>query len=312
MSTLLVIGGSGFFGKSILDSFKRGQLEEWAILRIIIISRNSNRLRYETPELLDDRVQLLDMDICTADFLPEADYVIHAATSADVRNYLNNAKKERNNTEKGVLNYCELSKRFHKSSKILYVSSGAVYGIQPPELLHISEEYRVRNKSAFTNEKIDYAISKQKAEDAFRQLAALDFKVSIARCFSFVGRWLPRDQHFAIGNFLADGIAGCAIKVKADHQVYRSYMYADDLVRWLMVIVDNSSNSCEVYNVGSDHAVTMLELSDIFAEIFNTKVRKVLYTSSKVDRYIPSIAKAKDKLDLEVTVQLKNSIILSI
>jgi nucleoside-diphosphate-sugar epimerase len=38
MSTLLVIGGTGFFGKSILDSFKRGGLEKWGIERIIAMS----------------------------------------------------------------------------------------------------------------------------------------------------------------------------------------------------------------------------------------------------------------------------------
>jgi len=38
MSTLLIIGGTGFFGKSILDSFKRGGLEKWGIERVIAMS----------------------------------------------------------------------------------------------------------------------------------------------------------------------------------------------------------------------------------------------------------------------------------
>ncbi len=44
MSTLLVIGGTGFFGKSILDSFKRGGLKKWRIEHVIAISGSISRM----------------------------------------------------------------------------------------------------------------------------------------------------------------------------------------------------------------------------------------------------------------------------
>ena len=40
MISLLIIGGTGFFGKSILDSFQRGLLTPYAIDRIIVGARN--------------------------------------------------------------------------------------------------------------------------------------------------------------------------------------------------------------------------------------------------------------------------------
>ena len=50
MSTLLIIGGTGFFGKSILDAYSRGLLSTWSIEKIIVISRNANKLTSTNPE----------------------------------------------------------------------------------------------------------------------------------------------------------------------------------------------------------------------------------------------------------------------
>ena len=71
----------------------------------------------------------------------------------------------------------------------------------------------------------------------------------------FVGRYLPKDQNFAIGNFIADGIKGNEINVKTNRIVSRSYMYADDLVKWLLTIADNSKPTCPIYNVASDKEI---------------------------------------------------------
>lgn len=311
MSTLLIIGGTGFFGKSFLDSFQRGQLDEWGINRIIAMSRNAQRLRAEAPELLDERVELLNADIGTTEWLPSADYVIHAAASTDARNYLGQPEAERQNIQAGVYNYCRLAPKYHLNSKILYVSSGAVYGSQPPDLEFIDESYEVKDAADIPEGKRDYAIAKRDAEAALKRLAAEGLNVFIARCFAFVGRWLPRVQHFAIGNFIEDGLQGRPIKVKATHPVYRSYMYADDLVKWLMVMVDKASSACEIYNVGSDQAVSMGELAACVAEVFGTTVDKPTCAEEKIDRYIPSIEKAKRKLGLSIEVNLRNAIQLS-
>jgi len=45
LKSLLIIGGTGFFGKSILDSFKRGLLSEFNISKIIILARNIDKFK---------------------------------------------------------------------------------------------------------------------------------------------------------------------------------------------------------------------------------------------------------------------------
>lgn len=71
--------------------------------------------------------------------MPNADYVIHAAASTDVRNYITQPETEKKNIQAGTYHYCELAKKFHLKSKIVYTSSGAVYGTQPSNIPQINE-----------------------------------------------------------------------------------------------------------------------------------------------------------------------------
>ena len=307
MKTLLVIGGSGFFGKSILDAFSRNLLAPWHISKVIVMSRSADKLLHDTPDLVGPNVELYSADITNTERLPFADYVIHAAASTDVRNYLSSPEDEKKNIQAGTYHYCDLAKIHHTNSKIVYVSSGAVYGVQPPNLDEIDESF-VGDLAKMAPGKLDYAVAKQDAEKAIIDLGTAGLNVSIARCFAFVGKYLPRDQHFAIGNFIGDVINKRPVVVKANHQVYRSYMYADDLVEWLMTIVDKASQKCPIYNVGSDQAVLLSDLAKQFAASYHAVAEIPLISDSKIDRYIPSIKKAEKELGLYVKYDLNESI----
>jgi nucleoside-diphosphate-sugar epimerase len=308
MSRLLIIGGTGFFGKSILDAFSRGLLKPWNISEVIVMARQASSLPLLTTGLVNDHVQLLDSDITKATELPYAEYVIHAAASADLKDYINRPSEERANIEAGTLNYCNLAKKYHKKSKIVYVSSGAVYGIQQTGLEFLTEDMKISSVSNMVEGKVDYSLAKIAAENAVTKLAEEGLDVSIARCFAFVGQWLPRDQHFAIGNFIEDALMHRSIKVKANNKVYRSYMYADDLVEWLMTIAEKSSPMCPIYNVGSDEAVCIEDLANLIANLHGVNVDDQPITFSHVDRYIPSIQKARSELGLELKYNLLYSI----
>ena len=311
MSTLLIIGGTGFFGKSILDAYSRGLLSTWSIEKIIVISRNANKLTSTNPELINDNVELLDVDITSVDVLPFADYVIHAAASSDASKYTSQSDIEKKNIIQGTLNYCRLATRFHKDSMIVFTSSGAVYGYQPEYVKYLTEDMAFGDIENLDEVKKSYAYAKRDSEFSMQELGRVGLNVSIARCFSFIGKYLPKDQHFAIGNFIADGIAGRDINIKADRKVYRSYMYADDLVRWLMTLAENANPKCPIYNVASDEEVEIKELADIVANIFNVGVQSLENNATHIDRYIPSVGKANNELGLCSDYELNEAIIIS-
>ncbi len=304
--SLLLIGGSGFFGKSFLDAHRRGLLAPWSIDRILVVARGASALRRDRPALVASGVTLIDADVARVDQLPTADIVLHAAASTDARRYAEDPGGERANILAAIDNYTRLAETLHRSSRIVFASSGAVYGQQPADLPRIAEDFVPGDE--VDDDKRAYAEAKRLSESRIAALGASGTRTAIARCFAFVGLYLPRDQHFAIGNFLADGLAGRGIEVKARKAVYRSYMHADDLVRWLMTLAEAAEPSAPVYNVGSDQALTMGEIAQVVADRFGVQADVPPITDASVDRYVPSIAKARAELGLSLSFDLRSAV----
>lgn len=312
MSKLLVIGGSGFFGKSILSAFQRGLLKTWSIETIEVVSRNASKLKVSNPELMNRKIKLTDLDITNCNYLPEAEYVIHAAASTDATNYLNSPKLEKENILAGTKNFCKIAPKFCSNSKITYISSGAVYGPQPKELESIPETYLSKDLNSLPPGKRDYAAAKIDSEKCILELANQGLQISIARCFAFVGPYLPLDQHFAIGNFLRDALNNSPIRVKTTSKVFRSYMYCDDLVKALLNLLQKSDSSCKIFNIGSDHVISIDELAQTIAKIYSLPIEMGKIHEDEVDRYIPNVSKMKQELDMDSLLTNKESIIATI
>ncbi len=294
MPTLLIIGGTGFFGKSILDSFKRGLLNEFNITKILVLARSTDKFKLEFPELVTNGVELINGDISTINTLPFSDYVIHAATSTNMNDYNDIRNNDgKNNIEKSVTNYCNIANRYHYNSKILYCSSGAVYGKQPLNIEKIGEDFVINeNLERLQQDKRAYTLGKRFAEKEIINLGNSGLNVSIARCFTFSGKYLPKDQHYAIGNFIGQAERGETIIVKSNGIVYRSYLDADEMVKSLIKILINSTPLCPIFNVGSDRQISIHDLAYSIAQSFGVKVEiNPLFIPTVIDRYVPNIDK---------------------
>ena len=291
---LLIIGGTGFFGKSILDSFVSGKLKKFEVSELIILSRSTDKFQIYYPEFVSSNIKYIKGDIVKVKSLPEADIVIHAATSSNQKDYINDSFREKQNTELGVSNYIKLASKFHKNSKIVYCSSGAVYGKQPSNILNIKENFPFSDVNSLNDVKRDYALSKRNAESQIKEFGASGYNVSIARCFAFYGKYLPENSHFAYASFMKSAKIGVDIIVNANHEVIRSYMNADDLVDSLIKVALNSKPECPIFNVGSDIPLSIFSLAKQIATKFNVKVvTNKAVDFNLVDRYVPNIDRLK-------------------
>jgi dTDP-glucose 4,6-dehydratase len=309
VSSLLVIGGTGFFGKSILDSYRRGRLQKWKITKVYIFARNADVLKVTNPELVSDSVALINGDIASCISLPMADYVIHAAASSDASKYIEAPEKEKKNILAGTTNFCKLAaSKDAGASKILYVSSGAVYGSPALDGVPFSEGDKFISLEQIDENKRHYAAAKRDSEAHIIALGKSGSSVAIARCFAFVGKYLPRDQHFAIGNFIQNGLDQSPINIKAQKKVYRSYMYADDLVEWLMTIAESGKETCPIFNVGSDEALEIRELGALVGNFYNVPIKTKQCTEAGQDFYVPSVRKAGKELGLNINYLVLDAI----
>jgi dTDP-glucose 4,6-dehydratase len=195
------------------------------------------------------------------------------------------------------------------AKRFLFVSSGAVYGKQPPEMTHIPETYNGAPDPMDPNSA--YGEGKRVGEllcaTAHREHG---LETTVARCFAFVGPGLPLDAHFAIGNFIRDAMRGDPIRVK-DGTPYRSYLYAADLAIWLWTILFKGA-SCHPYNVGSDQEITIAELAHAVASTLGGCVEPLPPSTpnfnSSPSRYVPSVDRARSELGLRPLVTLETAI----
>jgi dTDP-glucose 4,6-dehydratase len=136
-------------------------------------------------------------------------------------------------------------------------------------------------------------------------------EIKIARCFAFVGPHLPLDTHFAIGNFIADVLAGRPIRINGDGTPMRSYLYASDLAIWLWTMLFQSPHLIAV-NVGSDRDLSILELARAVVQSLDASidihVAKEVIPGAGVARYVPSVDRARRLLGLKETVDLQDAI----
>ena len=288
--TLLVIGGKGFFGKSITDYICNHYFSK-EINRIFLLSRSIKKIHIKKKLNKHIKIKAIKGDISKLKKIPFADYVIYCAIN---HNY--------NEDYKAVCNYFKLAKKYHLRSRVLFTSSGAVYGQQPKLIKKIKENYLLNNKRINFKDKNknNYSITKLKNEEIFKKLAKSGIKVAIARCFAFVGKYLPRDSNYVVGNFIQNILNKKKIEIKSDYHVIRSYMYENDLVVWLFRIVKNASLNCPIYNVGSDQEINIRNLSFYLSNKYKLPLKIKKIKSSFEDRYLPSILKAKKELNLKL------------
>lgn len=285
---ICIIGGSGFVGKSILSCFNKGFFKRFYVNKIYVICRNPSKIALD-KKFSSKKIKFIKIDILNLKTLPECNYYIYSSETSNLKKY------KKNKTillyKKNINNFCNILKKQKNNSKVLYVSSGSLEKKK-------NKDYKNYNKV------------KKYSETTIRRLTKFNHKVLIARCYSFISEFLPFDKHFAIGNFIKDALDKKKkfIRVKSKFNVFRSYMYSDDLGFWLVKILLFSKKNNYIYNVGSDQIYEIGEVAKIIGDLLNKPILRPKINSSKIDSYFPNLKNVKKELNLYIKYDLIKSI----
>ena len=306
---IFITGGTGFFGCWLLESFAWANAKLDLKAQAVVLSRDLQAFSCKAPHLFTDsaitfqRGDVRDFQFPTGSF----SHVIHAASETSGKLNAKNPFAMLDTIIDGTRRTLDFAVA-SGAKKFLLTSSGAVYGKQPPELTHIPEEYG--GSPDLLDHESAYGEGKRLAEilcAIYHQQSGLETK--IARCFAFVGPYLPLNAQFAIGNFVRDALQGDAVQVKGDGTSYRSYLYAADLAIWLWTILFRGT-PCHPYNVGSAEGRPIGEVAQLVADtIGNRRVQTARPSTGGLPlRYVPDVRRAGAELGLQVWLDLSTGV----
>ena len=307
---VFMTGGTGFVGTWLVEAFVAANDAYELGATAVLLSRDPARFAARAPHLAGHRaVRLIAGD--AVDFAPPDGrfaFVVHAATESqtgDAAAPLRALDRDVAATRRVL----ELARRA-ETRRMLFTSSGAVYGHQPPELAHVDETYPGAPDP--TDVRTAYGHGKRLSELACASYAqAYGFDVVIARLFAFVGPHLPLRAGFAAGDFFADLLDGGAIRIGGDGTPVRSYLYAADLAIWLWTLLLRGERG-RAYNVGSPHALSIRELAELMvSELAPTTAIEIAHRElpgAAGARYVPSVERAERELGLRVGVALPDAL----
>mgnify|MGYP005842338973 CR=1 FL=1 len=308
---LFITGGTGFFGCWLLESLAWANDRLGLRLQAWVLTRHPGAFRRKAPHLAGHAAIQLHLGDVRSFAFPAGRFslVIHAATESSAQLNAEQPLLMLDTIVAGTRRTLDFA--IHCSAqRMLLTSSGAVYGRQPPELSHVPEDY------AGGPDPLDAASAYAEGKRLAELLCALyarqaGLQVKIARDFAFVGPYLPLDRHFAIGNFIADGLRGGPIRVLGDGTPHRSYLYAADLVIWLWTILLRGQPG-RAYNVGSEEAISIAQLAALVAAAFQpalpVHIQQQAAPGHPAERYVPDTRRAREELGLQPTIALPAAI----
>ncbi len=303
--TLMVMGGSGFIGQNIAKYFLKGEYNKFKISKLILVSRSGqlNKKYKKHKNYKNITIKKIDL-LKKISFLPKSDYVIFGASPT--LKGIGNFKKEFENTKKIMKNFLYFLKKNKFNCKLLYISSGSVYGINKNKK-KISENHKISFSKLrkLDLEKRNYALGKIDCERQLKNFSkSSKIKIIITRCFSFVDDNISLHKNYFMGN-MVDNIRkskSLNLNSKNPKGIFRSYMHCRDLSKWFLVILQNTNKKYQIYNVGSDKAETLFDISKKLSSYYDLNLNyKIPKTKLKIDDYyIPLIDKVKKYYKLKI------------
>jgi len=307
MKKILVTGSAGFIGyhlsarlislgikvsglDSVNDYYDVG-LKEARIRNLKLMAMNAPG--EDTSLFTFHRLDLTDkgaiMDLCKVEHF---DYVIHLAAQAGVRYSLENPQAYVDSNLVGFMNVLEAC-RHYPPQHLIFASSSSVYGLNSMVPFSVNQH---------TDHPVSLYAATKKANEVIAHSYAHLFNIPMTglRFFTVYGPWGRPDM--AYFSFTRKIIDGEPIEVFNNGNLMRDFTYIDDIINGIVPLLDKiplgnplfnpmapdpsiSSAPFQVFNIGNNNPVSLMEFIATLEEVIGREAKKVYKPMQAGDVY---------------------------
>ena len=293
----LVTGGAGFIGSHLAEQLiTRG--DQVVILDDLSTGITKNLTTVE-GKVTFHKGNILDISIVEK-LVAECDYVVHLAAALGVLNIVNKPLESLKTNLQGSEFVLEAADKHKKS--VLIASTSEIYGKNEKVPLN-EEDDRVIGHPL----KSRWSYSEAKAVDeslAYFYHLENKLPVRIVRFFNTVGPRQVGHYGMVVPRFVSAALKNEPLSVYGSGDQIRCFCHVDDAVRALLLVMDSDKAIGQVFNVGNNQQISIMDLAKKVIEITNSssKIEKIAYEDAYPDgfedmqRRVPDISKIKSVL----------------
>lgn len=301
----LITGGAGFIGSHLSESLLTSGNE------VIILddlstgfsaNLNSIKKKYQfvNGSILDKKI--LDS------LIEKSDFVVHLAAALGVLKIVDQPLESLKINIQGTENVLESVNKYKKP--VLVASTSEIYGKNYKVPLN-EEDDRVLGHPLISR----WSYSEAKAVDeslAFFYFLQNDLPVRIVRFFNTVGPRQVGNYGMVLPRFVKSALAGESLQVYGSGEQIRCFCHVSDAVRAVRLIMESTETIGQVFNVGNNQQVSIMQLAQKVVQITNSKSQivkvayKEVYQKGFEDMQIrvPDISKIKKVLGWQPEINL--------
>ena len=301
----LVTGGAGFIGSHLVEKLiaRGGQviiLDDLSTGATDNLSKVINKISLHEGSILDK--QLVEK------LVAECDYVVHLAAALGVFNIVNKPLNSLRTNLHGTEIVLEAVNKYKKP--ILIASTSEIYGKNDKVPLN-EEDDRIIGHPL----KSRWSYSEAKAVDeslAYFYYLENKLPIRIVRFFNTVGPLQVGHYGMVVPRFVSAALRNEPLSVYGSGDQIRCFCHVDDAVRALLLVMDSEKAVGEVFNVGNNKQISIMELAKKVIELTGStsSIEKIAYEKAypegfeDMQRRVPDISKIKQVLGWSPEINL--------
>jgi len=293
----LITGGAGFIGSHLAE--KLIAIGNQVVIFDNLSTGSANNLSSIKDKIKFEQGDILDKTIVDK-LVAESDYVVHLAAALGVFNIVNKPLESLKINLQGSEIVLEACDKYRKP--VLVASTSEIYGKNDKVPLN-EEDDRIIGHPL----KSRWSYSEAKAVDeslAYFYYLENKLPIRIVRFFNTVGPRQVGHYGMVVPRFVSAALKHEPLSVYGSGDQIRCFCHVSDAVRGLLLVMDSDKAVGEVFNVGNNQQISIMELAKKVIEITGSKskIEKIAYEKAypqgfeDMQRRVPDISKIKQVL----------------